>query len=63
VVPPSLILRLHSIHPAVAVGAFNLLVLGSIATLLGALLGSGSRRVRERRRGASLSVQLRRLFK
>ncbi|MDB2264568.1 signal peptidase I [Halorubrum ezzemoulense] len=63
VVPPSLILRLHSIHPAVAVGAFNLLVLGSIATLLGALVGSGSKRVRERRRGASLSVQLRRLFK
>ncbi|TKX45034.1 MULTISPECIES: signal peptidase I [unclassified Halorubrum] len=63
VVPPSLILRLHSIHPAVAVGAFNLLVLGSVVTLLGALVGSGSGRVREPRRGASLSVQLRRLFK
>jgi signal peptidase len=63
VVPPSLILWLHSIHPAVAVGAFNLLVLGSVATLLGALVGSGSGRVRERRHGASLSVQLRRLFK
>jgi len=63
VAPPAVILRLHSIHPAVAVGAFNLLVLGSIGTLLGALVGSGPKRVREPRRGASLSVQLRRLFR
>jgi len=61
--PPSLIMRLHAVHPLVAIGTFNVLVLGSIATLVGALVGSGSKRIRERRHGASLSVQLRRLFR
>ena len=63
VVPPSVIMRLHAVHPLVAIAAFNGLVLGSIATLVGAFVDSGSKRVRERRRGASLRVRLRRLFR
>jgi len=63
VVPPSVIMWLHGVHPLVAIAAFNVLVLGSIATLMGALVGSGSKRVRERRRDVSLRRWIRRILR
>jgi len=63
VAPPSLIVSLHSIHPLVAVGAFNVLVLGSVLTLVGAVFGFGARRVRSRARDIPLRMQIKRLLK
>lgn len=63
VVPPSIITRLHSIHPLVAAGAFNALVLGSVATLVGAVFGFGRDRVRRRARGMSLRAEIKRLLR
>lgn len=63
VAPPSLIARLHSIHPLASVAAFNLLGLGTIATIVGAIFGFGNRRVRERRRDVSLARWIKRLIR
>ena len=63
VAPPSVIVGLHSIHPLVAVGAFNLLVLGSVLTLVGAAFGFGRKRVRSRTRGMSLRAEIRQLLR
>ena len=63
VVPPSVIVQLHSIHPLVAAGAFNALVLGSVLTLVGAAFGFGRKRVRRRARGMSLRAEIRRLLR
>ncbi|MYL17486.1 signal peptidase I [Halorubrum terrestre] len=63
VVPPSVIVRLHSIHPLVAVGAFNVLVLGSVLTLVGAAFGFKQKRVRSRGRGISIRAEIRRLLR
>jgi signal peptidase len=63
VAPPSLIVWLHSIHPLVAVAAFNALVLGSVLTLVGAVFGFGRRRVWSRKRDIPLRMRLKRLLK
>ncbi|OYR57025.1 signal peptidase I [Halorubrum ezzemoulense] len=63
VVPPAVIAWLHSIHPLVAVGAFNVLVIGSVLTLVGAAFGFGQRRVRPRRRDVSLRLLIKRLLR
>lgn len=63
VAPPSLIVRLHSIHPLVAVAAFNVLVLGSVLTLVGAVFGFGAKRVRSRARDIPLRMRIKRLLK
>ncbi|RAW44333.1 signal peptidase I [Halorubrum sp. 48-1-W] len=63
VAPPSLIVWLHSIHPLVAVAAFNALVLGSVLTLVGATFGFGRQKVRSRKkRRKSILYRLRYLF-
>ena len=63
VAPPSLIVWLHSIHPLVAVAAFNVLVLGSVLTLVGAVFGFGAKRVRSRARDIPLRMRIKRLLK
>ena len=63
VVPPSVIVRLHSIHPLMAAGAFNMLVLGSVLTLVGAAFGFKQKRVRSRGRGISIRAEIRRLLR
>ncbi|MDB2246538.1 signal peptidase I [Halorubrum ezzemoulense] len=63
VVPPAVIAWLHSIHPLVAVGAFNVLVIGSVLTLVGATFGFSQRRVRPRRRDVSLRLLIKRLLR
>ncbi|AZQ16088.1 signal peptidase I [Halorubrum sp. PV6] len=63
VAPPSLIVSLHEIHPLVAVGAFNALVLGSVLTLVGAVFGFGAKRVRSRTRDIPLRMRIKRLLK
>ena len=63
VVPPTVIVRLHSIHPLVAAGAFNVLVLGSVLTLVGAAFGFKQKRVRSRARGISIRAEIRRLLR
>jgi len=63
VAPPSLIVGLHSIHPFVAMGAFNMLVLGSVITLVGAVFDFGRKRVRRRKRRISARSEIKRLLR
>ena len=61
--PPSVIVWLHSIHPLVAVAAFNLLVLGSVATTVGAVFGFSVSRVRDTSRDVPVWLRIKRLLK
>ncbi|WP_080510383.1 signal peptidase I [Halorubrum coriense] len=49
IAPATVITRLHAIHPLVAIAAFNLLVIGTTTTLIGAAFGFGRQRTRRRR--------------
>jgi len=60
--PPGVIAGLHRIHPLVAIGAFNVLVLGSLAAAVGATFGFGTTRQRSRDRSVPLKRQIRRLL-
>ncbi|RDZ33830.1 S26 family signal peptidase, partial [Haloferax sp. Atlit-47N] len=60
--PPGVIAGLHRVHPLVAIGAFNFLVLGSLAAAVGATFGFGTTRKRSRDRSVPLKRQIRRLL-
>ncbi|MUV50903.1 signal peptidase I [Haloarcula sp. CBA1122] len=60
--PPGVIAGLHRVHPLVAIGAFNLLVLGSLTAAVGATFGFGTTRERSRDRSVPLKRQVRRLL-
>ena len=49
IAPATVITRLHAIHPLVAIAAFDLLIIGTTTTLIGAAFGLGPRRTRRRR--------------
>ena len=62
IAPPGVIGGLHRMHPLVAIGAFNLMLLGSLAAVVGATFGFGTTRRRSRDRAVPLKRRVRRLF-
>lgn len=63
VLPPSLLLTLHDIHPLVALGAINGALTFSIVTLVFGLVGVRKRRTRDTGRGVPLSVRIKRALR
>jgi signal peptidase len=61
--PPSVLLTLHDIHPWVALGTLNMALMVSIVTLVLGLVGVQSRRSRETSRDIPLSVRIKRVFR
>lgn len=62
VLPPSLIIALHEIHPFVAIGVINLLVITLISILSFVFVGGGRERNRSRSRSSSRGSWLDRLL-
>ncbi|SEL81471.1 signal peptidase I [Haloferax larsenii] len=63
ILPPGIIEQLHSVHPVVAIAAFNVLILLSVSAMVGAVFGFGSKRLRDTSRDLPLTRRLKRLFK
>lgn len=56
--PESVIIALHELHPVVALGAINLLVGGGFLGIVGGILGFGESRLRDTSRRIPLLLQL-----
>lgn len=61
--PQGVIEQLHLIHPLVAIGVFNVLILLSVSAMVGAVFGFGSKRIRDTARDIPLKRRLKRLFR
>lgn len=61
--PPSVLLALHDVHPVLAWGVINLLLAAAAVGLVGAVFGLGRVRFRNRSRPITLSRRFRELFR
>ncbi|MFP8952094.1 signal peptidase I [Natrialbaceae archaeon A-arb3/5] len=63
VLPESVLLALHDVHPLAAWGAINALLTASVLGLVGGTIGFGRSRFRRTRRAIPVTVRLKRLFR